>query len=577
MTAHARLEGRADIVRETVLAHSAVVEQRFIAEGRRRLLLTDRCNRDPSARIVAMSMYKLDPVAWINDWVWLYEPRNPGRGLPVMLPLTLRPRQVEYVRWIQDLRRQRLNGLTEKSRDEGMTWVVIAYYLHAWLFENGFKGGLGSRKLDLVDKLGQIDTLFEKCRFILRNLPRWMRPKGFNERLHSKEALLLNPENENSIAGEGGDNIGRGGRSSIYFVDEHAKVPKADSVHAALSQNTDVIIYGSTPHGHSNLFARIAHGRIPGEPWPKFTFHWLANPDKNYGLQVLAKDGHGVETIYPWYLFERSKSVDLPLFEQEVDISYDAEKANQVILGAWVQAARRIGKLEHASTSQAGLDVSDAGKDKTVYASRSGGALKRVQRLIGQDTPQQVHALACEDGVDSLQYDRLGVGAGISKTLGLREDLPYEIHGIANSEKPTRTVYEDNEAPARERFTNLAAELWWRLRLRFQRTWERVEQGIAHPDDECISLSELPDDVTLNTLMAQLSQATYARAGTSDKIRVNKEGEDGGTSPDHAEGVMYAFAPPRQKQPRKQRPVKPPTAMIDPTVIGGHRSGGWRS
>jgi hypothetical protein len=136
-----------------------------------------------------------------------------------------------------------------------------------------------------------------------------------------------------------------------------------------------------------------------------------------------------------------------------------------------------------------------------------------------------------------LFYDRLGVGSAITATLKAREeDLPFQVVGVANSEKPTRRRFEDApKVPAEERFADLAAELWWALRLRFWKTWQRSIGIGDHPDEECISIPNDPQ------LIAQLSQPTYSKT-SSDKIRVHKYGEGTG-SPNHAEAVLYAFAP----------------------------------
>lgn len=555
---------RDTMVEQAVKAYSTQVEDRFTTEGRRRFELLRKC-KDPQKRAVALAMAKLDPVVFLNDWVWLNEPRNPGRGLPANLPLTLRPRQVDFIRFLQQLRTDRQHGVVEKSRDEGMTWMVVGYYVWCWLFEPGFSGGLGSRKLDLVDKAGDLDTLFQKARFIIEKLPKWMVPQKFRWDVHSKLGLLINPENGASIKGEGGDNIGRGGRSSMYFVDEHAQVPRADAVHAALSANTDVIIYGSTPHGRANLFARIANKLTIGKPWPKFTFSWRDNPDKNYTLEVPKVTGQGTETVYPWYLFEKSKAVDLALFEQEVDISYDAETKNQIILGSWVQAALRyVPPLDAVLLPKtAGLDVSDGGSDATVYASRAGPVLLRLEALLSAEAPQTVHELATRDAVTELKYDRNGVGASIAATVARRADKTYAVQGVFNGGKPSLQKYEDSDTPANLRFANYATECWWRLRLRFQKTWEVVEQGANHPPEDCISLKALPLGEALTTLIPELSQATYSRVGTSDKLTVNKKGE-GGKSPNHAEAVIYAFAPTQAAGvPRRIPPVGPGMVLDD--------------
>ncbi len=146
------------------------------------------------------------------------------------------------------------------------------------------------------------------------------------------------------------------------------------------------------------------------------------------------------------------------------------------------------------------------------------------------------------DGITELNDDKLGVGASLTATLAKVEQLPFTVRGIANSHKPSRTAYPDAQARAEERFANLAAELWWRLRLRFKATYERETLVKDHPDEECISLAELRGHPLESAVRAQLSQATYEKAGVADQIRVSKKG-NGTASPDLAEVIMYAFAP----------------------------------
>ena len=52
-----------------------------------------------------------------------------------------------------------------------MSYVVLGFYLHRWLFVEGFAGGVGSRKEDLVDKKGDpkryctnLGICFPSCR-----------------------------------------------------------------------------------------------------------------------------------------------------------------------------------------------------------------------------------------------------------------------------------------------------------------------------------------------------------------------------------------------------------------------------
>src|SRR5690606_36598743 len=116
------------------------------------------------------------------------------------------------------------------------------------------KSSFGSRKEALVDRLGDPDSIFEKARMMLRMLPAEFLPKGYDERQHATFMKLINPENGATITGEAGDNIGRGGRSGIYYVDEAAFLEHPERVDAALSENTDVRIDISSANGNANPF-----------------------------------------------------------------------------------------------------------------------------------------------------------------------------------------------------------------------------------------------------------------------------------------------------------------------------------
>ena len=48
----------------------------------------------------------------------------------------------------------REDGLVEKSRDMGVSWLCVATAIWMWTFHEGAVVGFGSRKEDYVDKLG---------------------------------------------------------------------------------------------------------------------------------------------------------------------------------------------------------------------------------------------------------------------------------------------------------------------------------------------------------------------------------------------------------------------------------------
>lgn len=529
---------RITAIRESLLRQAAIRNVLIQTEEKRRLALLLEARESEETRITMIEYAKRDPVWFINTFVFTLDPRNVAEGLPGDIPLKLRPKQEEYVRWLDDRVANRQNGLTEKSRDEGMTWVICAYYVHHWLFWKDFQGGIGSRKEMQIDRLGDMNSIFEKIRFILDRLPPWMKPKGYSRKKHAAFMKIVNPVNGNAITGEAGDNIGRGGRSTIYFVDEHAALERPESVDSALSGNTNTVIYGSTPKGVGNLFFKKRFS----SKIAVFTFHWRDNPDKNYVAKYLDSDGD-LQTIHPWYEWAVDRIDDPVIIAQEIDIDYTASVQGIVIPAKWVQAALHL-ELAPEGLKQGGLDVSGEGEDKTVYADRSGPVLGQVLPLEGDGIEDDVREEATRAGITALLYDRTGVGAGITRTLHRdKATLPFHIEGVANGAKASGREYPDRpELTARQRFANYAAECWWRLRLRFQATFKRVVKGESVPDDECISLSHLKDDPNLQKIIAQLSQPTFKKTGTSDKIVVNKYGE-GSISPDFAEAIMYAFAP----------------------------------
>ena len=127
-----------------------------------RKVTLDRCEQDLDYRAWELEKCRRDPIYWINNWVWTTDPRNPSRGLPVSVPFVLWPKQIEYLQWRRGLLKNRKFGIVAKSRDSGMSWILVADQLHHWLFENDYKGAIGSRKNQLVDRLGDPDTIFQK-------------------------------------------------------------------------------------------------------------------------------------------------------------------------------------------------------------------------------------------------------------------------------------------------------------------------------------------------------------------------------------------------------------------------------
>lgn len=182
-----------------------------------RLDTVKKLEADADFLAAAKTYYSTRAQDFIMDWMDTYDPRRPVNK---WIPFVFFPKQAELVDFFEGLDHDQESGLVEKARDMGATWDACAYSVWRWLFIDNDAIGWGSRKEALVDKLGDPDSIFEKMRLLLKRLPTVFMPKDFNWSRHATFMKLTNPENGSIVSGEAGDNIGRGGRKSVFFKDE---------------------------------------------------------------------------------------------------------------------------------------------------------------------------------------------------------------------------------------------------------------------------------------------------------------------------------------------------------------------
>lgn len=515
------------------------LEEALVTAIRTRIERMDKARKDLKFRGEEWERCRKDPAYFVSNWVWTYDPRRS----PSTIPFTLFAAQEDYLRWLQDRIRQKECGLFEKSRDVGATWLNVAFAAWQFIFVSGSKVTFGSRKEILVDRIGDPDSIFEKIRQLMESLPIWMKPKNYSDGF----LKFANKDNGSTITGEAGDQMGRGGRSRIYFLDEFAFVNRANKVDAAVSNNADVRIYCSTPNGDGNPFAKKRFsGKIK-----VFRLHWKADPRKN--LWILRNDegkliqtGHGenapMGAIYPWYEKQR-ETLDPIILAQEIDIDYSASKEGIVIPNAWIQAAINL-SLTATGDRVAGLDIADEGANLNVLIIRKGNVIRLadVEAWHGGNTTQTAYKAKniCEHKrVKRLNYDSCGVGAGVGGTLESSEDLQFQLQPVNGGASTTETFYKSFNRDAKDVFRNLRAEMWWNLRVRFEKTYEHVNRIHEHPLADLISIPNCAE------LISQLSQPLY-KFNDSGQIVIEKK-EDmkkrGVDSPDYADALVYAFAP----------------------------------
>lgn len=479
----------------------------------------------------AKAMYANDPVMFIHDCVWMYEPRNANKREPTLIPAVPFPRQREFIEWLHERFSTGQSGPVEKSRDSGATWIASAFSVWIWLFHPGASVGFGSRKEILVDRKGDMNSIFEKVRMIIRKLPSYLRPAGFAEGEHMNFMRILNPENECAIIGEAGDNIGRGGRTAIYFIDESAYLERPELVDAGLTATTDCRIDISTPSVGSIFDAWCAATTPPDKfifdlsdaPW--HTEAWCKKKKNEFELKGL---GH--------------------LYRREYLRDAAAGLAGQLISSEWVESAVGAAdklKIKISGKKVGSLDVADGGSDASAFTGRHGISLEFLQsrpEILADESGAWAYREAMMRGFAELRYDSIGVGSGAAAAL--RDKKGIKIVGWAGSDAVINpdTIYEGNRTHG-DMFLNRKAQAWWMLRDRFILTHRCVTLGHIPDDvsaDDLISIS--PDLPEIRELKTELTQVTY-KDTQAGKVQINKA-PDGQKSPNRADSVVINFSLP---------------------------------
>lgn len=490
---------------------------------------------------------KEDAGYFFDRWLFTYDPRLKNTPAGPFIPFRLWPKQREFIYWLKERSKANEEGLCEKSRDVGVTYLCGGVALHDWLFEPGSKSTFGSRIEDLVDQKDNPDSIFEKIRVMLYRLPKELLPEGFQPARHDNYMRLYNPESDALISGEGGANMGRGGRSGVYYVDEAAFVEHAEQVEKALSGNTDCVIWVSSVNGMGNLFARKRHSIL--KPHQIFRLHWRDDPRKTE----------------EWAENKKNSFSDPTGWASEYDIDYTASVEGICIPAAWVESAKRVAALEpglrETIAGKLGLDVG-AGKAKSVAIVKKGPIVKPPLSRGDPDTTGTAH-WALEETKNQfarvLNFDAPGVGAGVSSTLMHNPRPGLIIHAVNTGVPPTELIWPDGRK-SEEIFGNLKAELWWLCRTALQRTHEHVlflenkPNGKKHLPSDLLSLPS--GDRESDQLCLQLSLVKYGKDEKGKIVIERKQAlaKRGIASPDYADALILCFVEP---------PVTPRAAVVD--------------
>lgn len=464
---------------------------------KKRLEFLAKVRKDPKLYndcITHYSSSKQGCIDFINDWGMTYDPRLEVANVPFILF----PKQVELLGFIYDHYFERQSGLIEKTRDVGATWLCCGFACWLFIFHADRAIGFGSRKEEYVDKADDPKCIFEKLRYFIEKLPDIFRPIDWT----SKKMLMVNHANRSTITGECGDSIGRGGRTSVYFIDEAAFLERAEKTEASLSANTDVKFHLSTPNGNGNVFYKKRHSNDPKDV---FTFNWRDDPRKND----------------EWYARQK-RELDPSILAQEVDIDYDASVDNTLVNALDVVRAMDEDPDElqdDRAPVTIGVDPARFGDDRTSILIRQGRVVHDYTEVQGKRTTE-VAGLVIQI-VAGLRFkpraifvDEGGLGAGVLDILWehYADDETLEVVAVQFGAKSGITEAADKRS-----------EIWLTMSKWFE---GRVS---------------IPNDANLKTDICSLQ---YSINSHGEYLLEKKEAakKRGVKSPDNADALALTFA-----------------------------------
>lgn len=511
-----------------------------------------RLRADPALLGAVKFYYRTHIDDFINDWGVTVDTRVVSKGRSAIMPMLLWPKQREFIRFLFARWLNNDPATTVKSRDVGISWLAMGFSTGLSVFYEDISVGFGSEKEDKVDRSGDPDCLFYKGRMFLRYLPTEFRGGWELNKNCSAHMRLIFPHTGSSITGEAGDNIGRGGRKSVYFVDESAHVPNPKAIDASLSATTECRVDMSSVNGMANSFAERAHN----VNIPRFDFHWKDDPRKDAAWET-----------------KKRGELDPVIFAAEYDCNFSASVEGVVIPAVWVTASidahKVLGLAAPSGPKRGAFDVADGGSDANAFGVCQSYLVSHAESWPGSvdltiyNSVERCFLLSDLHGLDAFVYDADGLGAGVRgdavKINEARKEhkVPTKnvtpFRGSGEVFEPERVVA-GTERKAEDFFENLKAQAWWLLRSRFQYTYlcmEAFKRGEVWEVDHSKFISIAGNIAERARLCIEISQPVWALS-KHGKVMVDKcpvgtkaEVRRAIKSPNLADMVMMLYAPRR--------------------------------
>lgn len=501
----------------------------LIENTKRRFKLVYHCAKKPELRAIQYRMCQQDIIYWVNIFAATYDPRKN----PSVIPFITYPYEDKLLLDLVECIEKQKDILIEKSRDMGVTWCVVLAFTWFWCFRGeGYDFLVGSRKEQYIDTIGNMDTIMEKVRFLIRNMPIWMRPRGFDWKQHSNYLKILNPDTKATITGEATNaNFSRSGRRRAIFFDEFAFWETDQQAWRASADATNCRIVVSTPCGFNNQFAKLRHsGAIRVE-----SLHWKLHPEKDQA----------------WYDNEcKRRNNDQVEIAQELDINYEGSEEGLLFEFAEMKKAVHNSPLMSHDRIVVSLDPAGLGDDEAVfYVGNNGNIIER--KFIAKSTDPQLAAEA------SMLIAKWKAQVFISDSIGNAvADIVTQLLG--NNERGVKVInFKASEKSKDPTYFNCRDEV-------FHNASVQMKSGNVQMDDDY-------------KLMKQLNAHKYKKDNSRIYIISSEEVKETlGESPDRAVGWVLNVEGLKFTHSRREvETVQPFRKHYHDEVRSGDEYGDW--
>lgn len=272
-------------------------------EEKQKLIFNEmkECNDDP--------VYFIENYCFTDKNPWFFSDR-----IQTLVPFLLFDYQVDAIDEMKKAVENWERVFLEKSRQMWVSWLICAFSLWGYLFKD-WKILFLSQKEDYVDKIWDMQSLFQKIRFMIAELPEWMLPKDFNIETHTPRLRIFKPRwsGTGSITWESANRTASTwGTYKFVFMDEASKIENAWPINTALQATTWCILYNWTPYGKFNEYYKMRVLAVKGK-MKYLRLHWSLNP-------------FYTREWYEW----KTKSMLPEQIAQELEINYDASVEGRV-------------------------------------------------------------------------------------------------------------------------------------------------------------------------------------------------------------------------------------------------------